>query len=92
LALTYRLGAVVLSLVTLTNIGALYAQLGNYVDALELWGVARSHPAADANTRQEQARFLKEIEQNLSPDEIAAGLERGRLLSFEQTIENLLAS
>jgi eukaryotic-like serine/threonine-protein kinase len=92
LALAHHLGAVSLMLVILTNIGALYTQLINMEKALNLLGLARFHPSADANTQQEQARFLKEIEQSLTGDEITAGLERGRQLDFDITVRTMIAN
>ncbi len=91
LHLAHDMGTTALMVVILTNIGALRSYQGDKLGALELMGMARHHPSADANTQQEQKRFLEEMAEEVTPEQMTAGLERGRNLDFDAVVQALLA-
>jgi tetratricopeptide (TPR) repeat protein len=74
----------------------LFAQLaaasGDTDRALALLGLVQVHPATDADLRKYAAPTLEELGGTLSGETIENGLARGRDLSFDGTVAELLAA
>jgi predicted ATPase/class 3 adenylate cyclase len=88
LQLALTIGSMVTAVYALVIFAQLDAHTGNTGRALALLELARHHPAADANTREEIDRVLAELK--FAPETVEAGLAQGRRLDFEATVRELL--
>jgi tetratricopeptide (TPR) repeat protein len=63
---------------------------GKPEQALELFGLVLNHPATDLITEELARSLLANLEAELPPEVVAAGLERGESLDLETVIKELL--
>jgi hypothetical protein len=75
----------------LVGTATLLAGEGEKERALELLALALHHPASWQWTKDRAAVLVAELEAGLSPDAVAAALERGRTRDLEATVAELLA-
>lgn len=68
------------------------AKSGELIRALELIGLLQSHPAALHESKERVRELQSELEAELSPELVAAALERGRKLDLWETAVSLLAT
>ncbi len=67
-------------------------QIGEPVRAAALCGCLLSWRGTPYDTRQETEKLLKELEASLPPEQLAAALERGRLLGPEEAVAQALGA
>ncbi len=79
------------SLYTLILVARLRARAGRPAEAVELVGLMLSHPAADAETKDDARSLLQELEGALPPGDVEAALARGAELDLEQVTAEVLA-
>jgi tetratricopeptide (TPR) repeat protein len=84
-------GLVPIALNALVGVAWLQVQAGNQMNAAELLGLARNHPALERATRRDTVEpILDELGQVLSPPQLDAALARGEELNLDSTIASLL--
>ncbi|MBN1262195.1 MAG: tetratricopeptide repeat protein [Anaerolineae bacterium] len=92
LQITVKIGAVPIALESLAGLAGVLAQAGRVERALELLGAALYHPALVSESRELTVDpILATLRAQLSPEEVEAGLLRGRALPVEPLIEEILA-
>ncbi len=90
LSLALEVGIVPSALLTVAGIARLDFRAGRHERALELLGLALSHPASDDEVKQRGEPLLAELRAHLPPDLIEAGLERGRTKTLEGMASEIL--
>jgi tetratricopeptide (TPR) repeat protein len=89
LVLALRLGALPGVVFAVKNFGYLAQAEGQTGRALELYGLARCHPAWSSDHQREMNEELAELA--LDSFMVEAGLKRGEALDWDTTIQDLLA-
>ncbi|RIH83775.1 Regulatory protein AfsR [Calidithermus terrae] len=86
LAEALGLGALPIALGTLRGMAAVWARDGEPLRAAELLGLALSHPASDAEMRQQAEPVLEGLRALLPPEALEAALARGRATTLEEVL------
>lgn len=77
-------------LLTLVGVARLLAAEGNKRRALELLGLVLHHPASWQWAKIQASPVMAQLEADLSPEEVSAHLERGRMLDLDTVAAELL--
>jgi predicted ATPase len=86
LRLATEIGATPLALEVLVGLARLQAGAGRPEQAAELLGLALRHPASNNDVRMQIELFIGEIAGLITPERMAAALERGGALRLEEVI------
>lgn len=86
LAEALGLGALPIALGTLRGMAGVWARTGHPLRAAELLGLALSHPASDAEMRQQAEPVLEGLRAVLSPEALEAALAQGRATTLEEVL------
>lgn len=89
LPLAWKMGAMPFVLETMVGMALLLAKAGQYIEAVELIGLALSHPATNVDVGRQARDALPHIEAHISADQIEAALKRGRSLDLAKTVAAL---
>jgi tetratricopeptide (TPR) repeat protein len=65
--------------------------LGHYSDAAEIMGLAWFHPKCPQSVRNQLTKLQAKLAQHLSPEDLAAAMERGKALDLDATVQRFLA-
>ena len=81
-----------LMLENLAGLSGILARSGEVERALELVGLAATHPSLYDETRPLLEQTLDDLRAQISPEQIATGLERGRALNLDAVVQALMAT
>jgi hypothetical protein len=81
----------VIPLEPLAGLAGLKAEVGELERALELLGLSLHHPAFNPEVRLVADPILTKLRDELPPDMVEAGPERGRSLDYDTVVQELLA-
>lgn len=90
LAISRATGSVPIALLGIVGVAELAAVTGEHARALELAGLVVNHPASRTDVRVEVDRILAPLRAALGEERVAAGLARGRELSLDDVVADLL--
>lgn len=82
-SIALEIGAPATALVALVGQAELTAMAGDPISAIEVVGFVLAHPASVADVRKDATPILERITTDLEPDQVAAALERGQLLTMD---------
>ena len=91
LRMAYSIQAIPQTLWATLGLASVILQSGQAKRATHHVGFAQSHPAKDNDVRQALAEIMPLLEAALSPEELQAALERGKLLDLDTVVQELLA-
>lgn len=80
------LSALPIALGTLRGMAKVLARSGEHLHAAELLGLALSHPASDAEMRQQAEPVLSDLRTTLSPEQLEAAMARGKGMTLEEVL------
>jgi serine/threonine protein kinase/tetratricopeptide (TPR) repeat protein len=87
-----RMGSITWLVGTVGNLAFLRAAQGRIDEALALIGLAWEHPATSSDGRQDiEYWIMPRLEETLTPEEIQAGMAKGRDLDLDEVIDAFLA-
>jgi eukaryotic-like serine/threonine-protein kinase len=86
LAITTRLNITATALDTCYLYGALWVELGDTVNAVEVLAFVEAQPKIDVTTRPKIEKLLDRLQTQLDTDAFADALKRGVALSFEDVV------
>ena len=85
------LGALPIAIDSLIGIARLYARTGRAEHAAQLLGLALSHPASDAEVRQNAEPLLADLSATLGDEGLASAMARGRSMRFDDVTKDVLS-
>jgi predicted ATPase/class 3 adenylate cyclase len=85
------IGAVPLTLDALVGVVQLQIEVGQYLSAAELLGLALSHPALETDVRQVAESALGRLRQVLPTEQLEAAMDRGETLDLDTVVAELEA-
>ncbi|MBN1887014.1 MAG: tetratricopeptide repeat protein [Thermoflexales bacterium] len=87
------IGAIPINLENMAGLAGVLAHTGQPGQAIELIGLVSSHPALRNDTREQFVDpILAKLRAQLSPEEVEAGLKRGKALQLENVVAEILTA
>jgi tetratricopeptide (TPR) repeat protein len=85
------IGAVPLTLDALVGVGQQQIEVGQYVSAAELLGLALSHPALEIDSRKLAESILEKLRKLMHAEQFEAAIDRGKMLELNTVVTELEA-
>jgi tetratricopeptide (TPR) repeat protein len=86
-----KIGAFTIILEGLVGVASLWAMAGHYAPAAELLGLARSHPAFNAEIEVTAQPVFRMLREKLAPAQLEAALKHGQSLNLDEVVAKIVA-